>query len=35
VLTIHVFSIMEKTHGTWQMKDARPYVFAPPPTGAN
>jgi uncharacterized protein (TIGR02246 family) len=33
VLTIHVFSIMEKTHGTWQMKDARPYVFAPPPEG--
>jgi uncharacterized protein (TIGR02246 family) len=37
-LTIHVFGIMAKAGGKWQMKDARPYVIAqppgPPPTGA-
>jgi uncharacterized protein (TIGR02246 family) len=30
-LTLHIFAIMAKTGGTWQMKDARPYVIAPPP----
>jgi uncharacterized protein (TIGR02246 family) len=30
-LTIHVFAIMAKKGSTWQIKDARPYVFAPPP----
>ena len=30
-LTIHVFAIMAEAGGTWQMKDARPYVIAPPP----
>jgi uncharacterized protein (TIGR02246 family) len=30
-LTLHVFAIMAKTGGTWQMKDARPYVITPPP----
>jgi uncharacterized protein (TIGR02246 family) len=30
-LTVHIFGIMEKAGGKWQMKDARPYVFAHPP----
>lgn len=29
--TLHVFAIMAKAGGKWQMKDARPYVIAPPP----
>ena len=31
--TIHVFAVMTEAGGTWQMKDARPYVIGPPPTG--
>lgn len=30
-VTIHVFAIMTKAGSTWQMKDARPYLIAPPP----
>ena len=30
-LKVHVFGIMVKAGGTWQMKDTRPYVLAPPP----
>jgi len=29
--TIHVFAIMAKAGGKWQLKDARPYVIASPP----
>jgi uncharacterized protein (TIGR02246 family) len=30
-LSIHVFAIMAKRSGTWQLQDARPYVIAPAP----
>jgi uncharacterized protein (TIGR02246 family) len=30
-LTLHVFAILAKAGGKWQMKDARPYVIATPP----
>ncbi len=30
-LTLHVFAIVTKAGGKWQMKDARPYVVAKPP----
>jgi uncharacterized protein (TIGR02246 family) len=30
-LKIHVFAIMAKAGSKWQIKAARPYVFAPPP----
>jgi uncharacterized protein (TIGR02246 family) len=30
-LKVHIFAIMAKTGYTWQMKDARPYMIAPPP----
>ena len=37
-VAIHVFAIMAKAGGKWQIKDARPYVITPPaepqPTGA-
>jgi uncharacterized protein (TIGR02246 family) len=29
-LTLHVFAILAKAGGKWQMKDARPYVIATP-----
>ncbi len=28
---IHVFSVLKKTGGAWQIHDARPYVIATPP----
>ncbi|MDD5563943.1 MAG: SgcJ/EcaC family oxidoreductase [Thermoanaerobaculaceae bacterium] len=30
-LTLHVFAIVTKAGGKWQIKDARPYVIAPIP----
>jgi uncharacterized protein (TIGR02246 family) len=33
-LKLHVFAIMAKTGGKWQMKDARPYVIASAPGSA-
>ena len=30
-VTIHVFAVMTKADGAWQVKDARPYVISPPP----
>ncbi len=30
-LTLHVFAIVTKAGGKWQIKDARPYVIAKPP----
>lgn len=30
-LTLHVFAILTKAGGKWQIKDARPYVMAKPP----
>lgn len=30
-MTVHVFAIMAKGGGTWQIQDARPYVLAPMP----
>lgn len=28
---VHIFAVMTKAGGAWQVKDARPYIFAPPP----
>ncbi len=28
---LHVFTLLRKTGGAWQIQDARPYVFAPMP----
>jgi uncharacterized protein (TIGR02246 family) len=33
-LKVHVFAVMVKAGGKWQMKDARPYVIAPAPGSA-
>jgi len=33
-VTIHVFAILTKHGAKWEIKDARPYLPAPPPGGA-
>lgn len=33
-MTVHVFAIVTKARGAWQIKDARPYVIAQPPGAA-